>query len=46
MNRNKKDKNVKMNKAIENMGNSTSIHSLNTDSNATYKNNNHKTNNK
>lgn len=42
MNKNKKDKNVKINKAIENMGNSTSIHSLDTVNDTTGKNNNHK----
>jgi hypothetical protein len=42
MNKNKKDKTVKVNKAIENMGNSTSIHSLDTVSDTTGKNNNHK----
>lgn len=46
MNKNKKDKNIKMNKAIENMGNSTSIQSSNTDGNIPGKNSNHKTNNK
>jgi len=39
MNRNKKNKNIKINKAIENMGNSNSVDALNA---ASGKNTNHK----
>lgn len=45
MNRNKKNKNIKINKSIENMGNSNSIDDLNTVSGITYKNTTHKKNN-
>lgn len=40
MNRNKKNKNIKMNKAIENMGNSNTVDALNAASGNTVKNNN------
>jgi len=42
MNRNKKNKNIKVNKAIENMGNSNSLDALNEVSGNTAKNTNHK----
>lgn len=38
MNRNKKNKNIKVNKAIQNMGNSNSVDALNSASGATDKN--------
>lgn len=42
MNRNKKDKNIKINKAIENAGNSNSIDALNDASYNKHKNDTHK----
>ena len=42
MNRNKKNKNIKINKAIDNMGNSNSVDALNIASGNTPKNTNHK----
>ncbi|WP_434297138.1 hypothetical protein [Clostridium sporogenes] len=42
MNRNKKNKNVKVNKAIENSGNINSIDALNSASSNTQKNTKHK----
>jgi hypothetical protein len=42
MNRNKKNKNIKINKAIDNMGNSNSVDALNDASGNTGKPTNHK----